>query len=134
MRRKRSAKPDLSAAQQELMDIIWERGEISASELGRLLPRHRALARNTVRTMLVRMEEKGWLKHREEGRTYLYSAVLPRQATIGDKLRELVDTLCGGSPETLVTALLDDRGLSDAELDRIRALLDNARRKKNDSK
>jgi BlaI family penicillinase repressor len=130
MQRKRSVKPALSAAQQELMDIIWERGEISASELGRLLPQNRVLARNTVRTMLVRMEEKGWLKHREEGRTYLYSAVLPRQATIGDKLRELVDTLCGGSPETLVTALLDDRGLSDAELDRIRTLLDNARRNK----
>ena len=52
------------------------------------------------------MEEKGWITHREEGRTFLYSAAQPRQATIGQRVGEVVETVCGGSAETLVTVLL----------------------------
>ncbi len=119
--------PRLSPAQQELMDILWERGELSASEVGTILRPKRHLARNTVRTLLLRMEEKGWLTHREEGRAHRYSPAVPREATIGKKVIELIDTLCGGSPEALMSALLDHRGLTDAEAGRIRTLLDAAR-------
>jgi predicted transcriptional regulator len=73
------------------------------------------------------MEEKGWITHREEGRTFLYAAAQPRQATIGQKVKEIVDTVCGGSPEALVTALLDYRGLNSDELKRIRDMLAKAR-------
>ena len=73
------------------------------------------------------MEEKGWIKHREDGRTFLYSAAQPRQATIGQKVHAMIDTVCGGSPEVLVTALLDYRGLSTDELERIRQMLARAR-------
>jgi BlaI family transcriptional regulator, penicillinase repressor len=130
MPKTRRSLPALSPAQQQLMDIIWQRGEVSATELVNLLHSTRALARNTVCTMLLRMEEKGWLTHREVGRKFLYSAAMPRETTIGKKVAELIDTLCGGSPETLVTALLDHRGLSDAEARRIRAMLDDARHNK----
>jgi BlaI family penicillinase repressor len=123
----------LSPAQQELMEIVWERGELSASEVGKILAPKRRLARNTVKTLLLRMEEKGWLAHREEGRTHRYRAAVPRHVTIGEKVIELIDTLCGGSPEALMTALLDHRGLTDAEAKRIRAMLDAARQKKNRS-
>ena len=118
--------PDLSPAQQEIMEIVWERGEVSAAEVRRILSGSRAVARNTVRTLLERMEEKGWLAHREEGRTFVYSAARPRRETIGRKVREIVETVCGGSPETLVAALLDYRGLRADELKRIRRLLDEA--------
>jgi len=118
---------DLSPAQREIMDVIWEREELSASELRLILAETREIARNTVRTMLERMEAKGWLKHRVDGRTYLYSAARPRDVTIGEKVRQVVDTVCDGSPEKLVTALLDHRGLSRGELDRIRTMLDEAR-------
>jgi predicted transcriptional regulator len=75
------------------------------------------------------MEEKGWLKHREEGRTYFYSAARPREATIGQKVLELVDGHCGGSPANLVTALVDYRGLTEQELKRIRQILTDAKAK-----
>ncbi len=97
----------------------------------RILSRTRTVARNTVRTLLERMEEKGWITHREEGRTFLYSAAQPRQATIGQKVKEIVDTVCGGSPEALVTALLDYRGLNSGELERIRQMLAQARAAEN---
>jgi BlaI family transcriptional regulator, penicillinase repressor len=120
----------LSPAQQELMEIVWREGEVSASEVGKILLPKRRLARNTVRTLLLRMEEKGWLTHREVGRTHRYRAAVPREMSIGKKVVELVDTLCGGSPEALMTALLDHRGLTDAEAKRIREMLDSARQKK----
>jgi BlaI family penicillinase repressor len=119
--------PELTPAQGEIMDIIWGVGEVSASEVRRTLSKSRAVARNTVRTLLERMEEKGWLTHREEGRTFLYSAAQPRQVTIGQKVKEIVETVCGGSPEALVNALLDYRGLNSEELERIRQMLSQAR-------
>jgi predicted transcriptional regulator len=124
--RKQPDLPDLSPAQREIMDIVWQRGEVTANEVRRVLSRTRKVARNTVRTLLERMEDKGWLEHRSEGRTFLYRAARPRHDTIGQKVREIVETVCGGSPETLVSALLDYRGLRPEELKRIRQLLDDA--------
>ncbi len=127
MSKKRIDLPELTPAQGEIMDIVWEHGEVSASEVRQVLSRTRAVARNTVRTLMERMEEKGWITHREDGRTFLYSAAQPRQASIGQKVQEVVETVCGGSAEALVTALLDYRGLSSGELDRIRQMLALAR-------
>jgi predicted transcriptional regulator len=127
MSSRRNELPELTPAQGEIMEIIWERGEVAASEVRRVLSRSRAVARNTVRTLLERMEEKGWITHREEGRTFLYSAAQPRQTSIGQKVREVVETVCGGSAEALVTALLDFRGLSSGELERIRQMLAEAK-------
>ena len=66
----------LSPAQLEIMEIVWEKGEVAAVEVRQFLPDGRELARETVRTMLERMENKGWLKHRVVGRTFVYSAVV----------------------------------------------------------
>jgi predicted transcriptional regulator len=126
MAKRRREMPELTPAQREIMEIVWERGEATATEVTRVLSRTRPVARNTVRTLIERMEEKGWITHREEGRTFLYSAVLPRQATVGQKVWEVVDTVCGGSAEALVTALLDYRGLNSEELERIRRMLAEA--------
>jgi BlaI family transcriptional regulator, penicillinase repressor len=127
MSKKRPELTELTPAQGEIMEIVWERGEISASDVRRVLSQTRKVARNTVRTLLERMEEKGWLTHRAEGRTFLYGAAQPRQDSIGQKVHKVVETVCGGSAETLVTALLDYRGLYPDELKRIRQLLDRAR-------
>jgi BlaI family transcriptional regulator, penicillinase repressor len=120
----------LSHAQKEIMEIVWEKGEVAAIEVRELLADGRELARETVRTMLERMEDKGWLKHRVVGRTFFYSAAVSRDATAGQKVIELIDTVCGGSPERLMTALLDYRGLSAAEAARIEALIKQARESK----
>jgi BlaI family penicillinase repressor len=127
MARKPSDLPDLSPAQDEIMKIVWDRGEVTANEVRRVLARTRKVARNTVRTLLERMEAKGWLSHRAEGRTFLYTAARPRRDTIGRKVREIVETVCGGSAEAMVAALIDYRGLRPDELKRIRAILDEAK-------
>lgn len=133
MSRKKKIKelPDLSPAQQEIMEIVWAKGEVSASQVRQELLASKQVAKNTVRTLLERMEEKGWVVHREEGRTFLYSSAQPQKASIAAKVLSLVDKACGGSPEMLVSALLESRELSESELGRIRKLLNQAVRKKN---
>jgi predicted transcriptional regulator len=80
--------------------------------------------------MLERMEQKGWLTHRVIGRTYFYSALVPREVSLGARVVEMVDKACGGRPERLMTALMEYRGLTDDEVQRIREMLDQAHRKK----
>ena len=80
--------------------------------------------------MMMRMEKKGWLKHRVVGRTYLYAPVLPPEAVIGQTVQEVVDTVCGGSAVTLFESLLESCRLSKRETERIRTMISQAKRKK----
>ena len=117
----------LSRAQREVMEIIWDAGEASVQDVARRLNEQRPVARNTVRTLMERMEAKGWLGHRNEGRSYLYSATVPREESLGQRVVDMVEKACGGDPEKLMMALLDYRGLSDEEIARIRKMLDQAK-------
>jgi predicted transcriptional regulator len=116
----------LTDAQREIMEIVWERREVTVSEVRDALMSRRQLARNTVQTMIVRLEDKGWLKHREEGRTFVYSANRPRTVSLGAKVAQMVDRLFAGSPEEMVTALIEYRGLTADEAERIRDMIDEA--------
>ena len=84
--------------------------------------------------MMVRLEEKGWLKHREEGRTFVYSANVPRAVSLGAKVAQMIDRLFAGSPEDMVTALIEYRGLTKDEAERIRAMIEAAENKKKSKK
>ncbi len=127
MARSSPALPELSLAQREIMEIVWQLGEASVSDVRAALPDDRKPARNTVRTLLERMEQKGWLKHREQKRKYIYYPARPRDVSVGHKVVDVINGVCGGSAEALVSALLDHRGLSTGELSRIRAMLDKAK-------
>ncbi|MCA9185367.1 MAG: BlaI/MecI/CopY family transcriptional regulator [Pirellulaceae bacterium] len=116
----------LTAAQREIMEIVWLRGEVTVAEVRDELSGHRPVARNTVQTMMVRLEERGWLAHREDGRTFVYSAAKPRAASLGARVWQFVDRFFAGSPEQMVNALLEYRGLSDDEADRIRTMISAA--------
>ena len=120
----------LPPLQRELMDIIWEQNEVTASQVRKLYSKRRDLAGNTVRTVMMRMEMKGWLTHRVVGNTFLYTPALPPEAVAGQTVAEVVDTVCGGSPEVLVEALLENRRLSKQETEGIRKILSQAKGKK----
>ena len=122
--------PPLSEAQREIMDVVWERGEVTVTEVRAALAGRRDLARNTVQTTIVRLEERGWLKHRESGRMFVYSANRPRTTSLGAKVAQLVDRFFAGSPEEMVTALIEYRGLSQSEADRIRSMIDKVEMRK----
>ena len=116
----------LSDAQREIMEVIWDAGEATVSQVRDVLLSRRDVARNTVQTMMVRLEEKGWLKHRASGRTFIYSAKIPRRSSLGVKVSQMVDRMFAGSPEAMITALLEHRGLSSDEAQRIREMIEEA--------
>jgi len=116
----------LTETQREIMEIVWGRGEVTVSQVRQALGKKRDVARNTIQTMIVRLEDKGWLRHRVEGRKFIYSAAHPRLTSMGAKVVQMVDRLFGGSPENMVTALIEYRGLSPAEAERIRMMIDRA--------
>jgi predicted transcriptional regulator len=120
-------KPPLTSAQREIMEIVWDKGEVAVFEVTEVLNSQRSVARNTIRTLMDRMEDKGWLTHRVIGRTYFYSALVPREESLGQRVLDMIDKACGGRPENLMMALLDYRGLSDEEVDQIQKLLDDAK-------
>ncbi len=124
----------LSEKQREIMEIVWELGKASVFEVRDQLSEHREVARNTVRTMMERLEEKGWLTHQVIGRTYFYTALIPRDVSIGERIVDVVDKVCDGRPESLMSALLDYRGLSAEEIERIQRLLNSAKKQKSKGK
>lgn len=119
----------LSEAQQEIMEIIWDRGEVSVSQVWDVLQERRDIARNTVQTIIVRIEQKGWIEHRSIGRTFVYKAIQPRTTTLRQRLDNLMSAAGRGSAEALVTALLEDVSLTKDAADRIRGMIDDAERR-----
>jgi BlaI family transcriptional regulator, penicillinase repressor len=122
-------RPALSSLQLEIMRIVWERREVTVGEVLELMSAKRPIARNTVQTTLVRLEGKGWLKHRQVANAFRYSPAVERQTSLGGMLGDLVDNAFEGSVEGLVMTLLQERSLSAAEADRIRKLIDHSERK-----
>ncbi len=116
----------LTEAQREIMEVVWERGEVTVSEVREALAPRRDVARNTVQTMMVRLEDRGWLKHREAGRTFYYAAARARASSLGAKVAQMIDRFFAGSPEEMVTALIEYRGLSENEGQRIRQMIEQA--------
>lgn len=123
---KSEPRPPLSEAQLDIMNIVWDRGAVTVAAVWKELAARRKVARNTVLTMITRLEEKGWLRRIEEGHAFVYEAAAPREATLGTMIRRLVDTAFGGSAEGLVLALLHGRGISKEEARRIRKMIAQA--------
>jgi predicted transcriptional regulator len=121
-------KSPLTPAQLEIMDLIWEHGELSVAQVRALLGARRPLARNTVQTMLTRLAERGWLLVRAEGKTHFFRAGQPRKSAVRGMMSQLIDTVFGGSASRLVMTLLDNRQISSADLKRIRERIDRAER------
>jgi predicted transcriptional regulator len=118
--------PPLSEAQLEIMNIVWDQGTATVGQVWRVLAQRRSLSRNTVSTLVTRLEEKGWLRHRVIGGTYLFSATNPREKVLKRIVHRLVDGAFQGSAEGLVLTLLEGGRLSAEEVERIRAMLEKA--------
>jgi BlaI family transcriptional regulator, penicillinase repressor len=122
----RKEPPALSEAQIEIMNVVWQQGEVTLGQVYAELSAGRDVARNTVQTLLTRLVEKGWLRYRAEGKVHHYRAARPKEATLRGMVHRMVETAFGGSTEGLVMALLDGQKLSKEEAARIRDLIAQA--------
>ena len=116
----------LTELQIDLLDVLWERGEASTADVCEALRPTRGLALSTIATLLSRLEKKGVVVHRKEGRQYVYRATVSRKAVRRSMVRDLTRSLFGGDPAALVQHLVAAHEVDEGELDRIRALLDEA--------
>lgn len=106
----------------DIMAVLWEHGPSTVSQVQEALPDD--LAYTTVLTLLRVLEEKGHVTHTAEGRAHRYAPLVERQAAGESALRRLTDRLFGGSPELLLTRLVEDADVSADELRRMRDLLE----------
>ncbi len=106
----------------DIMGVLWDRGSATVAEVRESLADE--LAYTTVLTMLRILEEKGYVRHEEEGRAHRYFPRVGRQAAGTSALTRLLTKLFKDSPELLLTHLVSGRELSDAEIRRMRELLD----------
>jgi BlaI family transcriptional regulator, penicillinase repressor len=118
----------LTRRERQIMDILYRRGRATAAEVMDDLAGNRNYS--TVRTQLRVLEEKGQVRHDEEGLRYVYSPAVPRRTARRSALRHLVDTFFDGSAEQVVGALLGGEGarLSDDELTRIADMVAKAKK------
>ena len=118
----------LSRRERQIMDVLFRRGRATAAEVMAELPGEPSSS--TVRTQLRILEEKGHVRHQEEGLRYVYFPVVTRQAARKSALRHLVDTFFDGSAEKTMAALLggESSRLTDEELDRIAQLIEKAKK------
>ena len=123
---RRKSLPPLSEAQLEMMNVLWKGGEGSVADVVETLRLRRTVSRNTIQTMLTRLERKGWLTHRDDGGTFVYKPAVPREDVQDDVLKRVVETVFDGSAAGILTALLHDRTLSKAEADQIRRMIRDA--------
>jgi predicted transcriptional regulator len=112
----------LTDREASLMEVLWTRGPSTVSEVRDSLSD--ALAYTTVLTILRNLEGKGYITHDEDGRAHRYAALVDRQVAQQSALNALTQKLFQGSTELLLTRLVADKKLSDAEIERIRKLLD----------
>jgi BlaI family transcriptional regulator, penicillinase repressor len=116
--------PQLTELQLDILRVLWSEGELSVAAVHRALTPDRALAPTTVATLLKRLERRGVVTHRTEGRSYLYRALLGEEEATRSMLDETVDKLFAGDVPAVMAQLLRTRDVAPGDLERIRALLD----------
>ena len=116
-------KHTLGELQHAIMRVLWERDEATVANVHEALYEERGLAPTTIATMLRKMEIKGVVAHRLEGRQFVYRPVVSESDVRSSMVGELLDRLFAGDPAALVSHLVADHTIDDAEIERLRELL-----------
>jgi len=114
----------LSGLQLVLLRALWQGGELSVSEVHAAVSAERDLAPTTVGTLLKRLERRGVVSHRTEGRQFLYSATVTEEEAQRSMLREVNERLFSGDIPEMVNQLLRTRDFRAGDLERVRRMLD----------
>jgi BlaI family transcriptional regulator, penicillinase repressor len=116
---KHSKPKNLGDVEQAVMDYVWSHGPCSSEECREALAEARPMKESTIRTVLRRLEEKGYVEHELSGRTFIYRAAEARQNVAVRAVKNIIDRFCGGSAEQLVIGLVDNQVLDRKQLERL---------------
>jgi BlaI family transcriptional regulator, penicillinase repressor len=121
--------PDLGDLERDVMQLVWAKGPITAEAVREQLPRR--LKESTVRTVLRRLEEKGYVGHTVDGRTYVYQATEARGRVAARAVQRIVDWFCNGSVDEVLVGMVDTAML---DRKRLRMLTDRMSQTKSGKK
>ncbi len=123
-----TAKPPLSELENTVMNVVWEHPDATADFVRRHIESSQPIKDSTVRTILRRLEEKGYVRHRMEGRTFLYSSTIASQSVAADAVRNIIDRFCQGSVESLLVGLVNRDVVSPEKLQELAKRIANAKK------
>jgi BlaI family penicillinase repressor len=106
--------PELGDLEREVMQLVWAHAPVTAEEVRERLSRK--LKESTVRTVLRRLEEKGYTTHTVDGRTFVYQAAEPRARVAAKAVQRIVDWFCNGSVEEVLVGMVDTAMLDQKQL------------------
>ena len=118
-----SKSPKISAAEWQVMELVWQKHPTSAGELARQLSPDQDWTEATVKTLLSRLVKKGALKFTREGKRYLYSPAVAREACVRSEAQSFADRVFGGKPSPMLSWFVEEAPLTDAEIDELQSLL-----------
>jgi BlaI family transcriptional regulator, penicillinase repressor len=110
---------NLGEVEQLVMDYVWSHGPSTSEECREALASTRPMKDSTIRTVLRRLEEKRYLTHSLDGRTFIYQASDARQNVAVRAVKAIIDRFCGGSAEMLVLGMVDNAVLNQKQLERL---------------
>jgi predicted transcriptional regulator len=113
----------LTEAELRLMEVLWQRGPSTVQQVLDGLPGDKVLAYNSVLTTIRILEKKGYLAHAKDGRAFIYAPLVERSEATRSEVRHLVQRLFQNSHELLVLNILEDSGLAQDELQRLKQYL-----------
>ena len=122
-----TTRPELSDLQLAIMRVLWDKREASAAEVQAAMQRSRPLAITTVSTLLGRLEKKGAVSHRADGRTFVYRARVSELDMRRKAISGVIRNLFRGNPSEVVGQILSERDVGEADLARMRAMIEDAR-------
>jgi predicted transcriptional regulator len=129
--REKSAEIRLGRLELQIMNAVWQRGKATVHDVKDAISKGRKPAYSTILTMMRKLEAKGYLEHEVDERTYVYRATISRQAVRRSMLGDLLERAFEGSPSLLMSSLVEQDRISEAELREIRKLI-GKRRKQNE--
>jgi BlaI family transcriptional regulator, penicillinase repressor len=122
---------ELGELERAIMRLIWQHGDLTAEQVREELDElDRPLKDSTIRTVLRRLEEKGYVKHTVENRTFRYRPAETRQLVAGRAVKRIIDRFCDGSVEALLVGMVDSDVLDQTELQRLAERIAAARKGK----
>lgn len=114
--------PAMSPAETEVLRLVWQSREATVQEVFEALPPSRKVTYMTVATLLRRLEEKGYLKHRLRGKAFVYVPAAKKEEVIRRTIGDLVERLFGGNPVPLMQHLAQHSGITDEDIERLKEL------------
>jgi predicted transcriptional regulator len=117
----REEQPRLSRLEGAVMEVVWSKERVTAEDVRQALARRRPFKESTIRTLLRRLEEKGYVEHDVEGRTYVYRPRASQQNVAAQQVRGIIERLCRGSVENLLVGMVDDNLITPDKLKELAA-------------